>query len=114
MLKTSSKVDNRPVQVRIWNSDFSNYKDKVMDHDEFNEFLAEREAMAEATPRSGRRQWVWFANMYGRDGYGVDSELYSVRYEFYTTPKVMTKSELTCEYHDGPISRNMFVVKAAC
>ena len=114
MTNIKEKMDTRPVEVRIWNADCSKYTDKVLDHDEFNGFLAERKAMAEATPRSGRRQWVWFANMYGRDGYGVDAELYSVRYEFYTTPKVMTKSELNCEYHNGPLDRNMFVVKAAC
>lgn len=114
MLKTSSKVDNRPVQVRIWNADCSKYTDKVLDHDKFKVLLEKHKAMAEATPKSGRRQWVWFANMYGRDGYGVDSELYSVRYEFYTTPKVMTKSELNCEYRNGPLNRNMFVVNAAC
>ena len=114
MTNIKEKMDTRPVEVRIWNADCSKYADKVLDHDEFNGFLAERKAMAEATPRSGRRQWVWFANMYGRDGYGVDAELYSVRYEFYTTPKVMTKSELNCEYHNGPLDRNMFVVKAAC
>lgn len=114
MTNVEEKMDTRPVEVRIWNADYSKYTDKVLDQDEFNRFLAEREAMAEATPRSGRRQWVWFANMYVRDGYGVNSKLFSARYEFYTTPKMMTKSELTCEYHDGPINRNMFVVKAAC
>lgn len=56
MTNVKEKMDTRPVEVRIWNADCSKYTDEVLDHDEFNRFLAEREAMAEATPRSGRRQ----------------------------------------------------------
>ena len=108
-----TKMDNYLVEVRIWNEDCSDYEDKLLEMDEFDELLAEYRTKAERTPAAGRRQWVWFADMIGRDGYGAKSNLLAVRYEFYSSPKMGTRAELQTEYLSGPLSRKMFVVKAA-
>lgn len=114
MSKINVNAEKLYAEVKFWNEDFTECKEKIVDEDELGVLLEDAKLKAESVPKQGRRCQVWYGNMTAVSRYGQTSSLMPMVYEFFAQPKLETKSNLIDEYYAGPVTRKMMVANAVC